>query len=87
MQTKNRFFDDFSKVANTAVSTIAGIKNEIQEIVRQQLNKHISSIDIINREEFEAVKAVAVKARIEQDELLKRIKTLETKLKKITTKK
>ena len=87
MQTKNRFLDDFAKVANTAVSTIAGVKNEIEGIVRHQLDKYLSSIDVINREEFEVVKAMAVKARVEQEELLKRIKTLETQLKKIALKK
>ncbi|MBL6929086.1 MAG: accessory factor UbiK family protein [Rhodospirillales bacterium] len=77
MQTRNRIFDDFARVANGAVSTIVGIKDEIEAIVRSQLEKILGEMDVVPRDEFEAVKAMAAKARSEQEWLEKRIAALE----------
>ncbi|MBT3360923.1 MAG: accessory factor UbiK family protein [Rhodospirillales bacterium] len=79
MQTSNRIFDDLARVANGAVTTIVGIKDEIEAIVRNQLEKILSEMDVVPREEFEAVKAMAAKARSEQERLEKRIAALEKK--------
>ncbi|MCH7694087.1 MAG: accessory factor UbiK family protein, partial [Proteobacteria bacterium] len=73
MQTSNRILDDLARVANGAVSTLVGIKNEIDALVRQRLERLLNDADVVPREEFDAVKAMAAKARTEQEKLEKRI--------------
>ena len=80
MQTNNRLLDDLAKVANGAVSTLAGVKGEIESTIRQQLERLLVDMDLVTRDEFEAVRAVAVKARGEQERLEKRIASLEALL-------
>jgi len=80
MQTSNRFFDDLAKVANSAVSTLAGVKGEIEAMVSQRLERFLADMDVVPRDEFEAIKAVAVKARAEQEKLEKRVAKLEAVL-------
>ena len=80
MQTKNRFLDDFARLANTAISTVAGVKQEIEAIVKHKFNNHLSELDLVSREDFEAVKAMAVKARLEQEKIQKRLDRLESNL-------
>ena len=80
MQTSNRFFDDLAKVANSAVSTLAGVKGEIEAMVSQRLERFLADMDVVPRDEFEAIKAVAVKARAEQEKLEKRMARLEARL-------
>ncbi len=80
MQTSNRILDDLAKVAGGAASTLVGMKSEAGNLVRQQLQRLLSEADLVSREEFEAVKAVAAKARTEQEKLSARVKKLEAKL-------
>jgi len=80
MQTSNRFLDDMAKVANSAVSTLAGIKGEIEAAVRHQVDRLLADQDLVTRDEFEAVKAMAAKARDEQEKLEKRVAQLESGL-------
>ncbi len=80
MQTRNRMFDDLAKVANGAASTLAGIKGELEAVVRQQIDRLLSDMDIVPRDEFEAIKAVAAKARAEQEKLEERVAALEAAL-------
>ena len=77
MQTSNRILDDLAKVASGAVSTAAGVKDEIEAIIRQRLEKLLANADLVSREEFEVVKAMASEARAEQERLAKRLKLLE----------
>ena len=79
MQTSSRFFDDLAKVANSAVSTLAGVKGEIEAMVSQRLERFLADMDVVPRDEFEAIKAVAVKARAEQEKLEKRVARLEAR--------
>ncbi len=80
MQTRSRIFDDLAKVASGAVSTLGGIKAEIEVLVRQQIERLLLDADMVPRDEFDAVKAVAAKARSEQERLEKRVRALEKKL-------
>ena len=64
MQTSNRILDDLARVANGAVSTLAGVKGEIDALVRQRLERLLADADLVTRDEFEAVKAMAAKAGI-----------------------
>ena len=82
MQTRNRVLDDLAKVAGGAVSTMSGIKGEVDALIRQQLERLMAQMDAVPRDEFEAVKAVASKARAEQEKLEKRLTRLEAKLSK-----
>ena len=79
MQTRNRLFDDAAKIAGGAVGTLAGAKREIEALVRQQLERMLSSLDLVTRDEFDAVKEMAVKARSEQEDLAERLTALEAK--------
>lgn len=80
MQTSNRILDDLARVANGAVSTLVGIKNEIDALVRQRIERLLNDADMVPREEFDAVKAMAAKARTEQERLEKRVAGLEARL-------
>jgi BMFP domain-containing protein YqiC len=80
MQTSNRFFDDIAKVASGAASTLVGVKQEIEALARQQVERLVGEFDLVRRDEFEAAKAVAAKARDEQDRLEQRVAALEEKL-------
>ena len=82
MQTSNRLLDDLAKVATGAVSTLSGIKGEVETLIRQQIDKLLVSNDLVAREEFDAVKAVAVEARLQQEALEKRMEVLEAALAK-----
>ena len=82
MQTKNRLFDDIAKVANSAVGTIAGLKGEIENLVKHRVENLMADMNMISRDEFEAVKAMIAKARSEQERLEAKIKVLEKKLTK-----
>ena len=80
MQTGNRFFDDLAKVASGAASTVVGVKDEIEALVRQRVERLVADFDLVRRDEFEAVKAMAANARAEQERLERRLAELETKL-------
>lgn len=80
MQTSNRILDDLARVANGAVSTLTGIREELEAMIRHQLERLLADRDTVPREEFEAVKAMAAKARSQQEKLEKRVAALEAKL-------
>ncbi|SCA57038.1 conserved hypothetical protein [Candidatus Terasakiella magnetica] len=82
MQSKNRIFDDVAKVASGAVSTLTGVREEVDGMICQQIERVIAQMDMVSRDEFDAVKAMAAKARTEQDALIARIEELEAELKK-----
>jgi BMFP domain-containing protein YqiC len=77
MQSQSRLFDDLARVAAGAVGTLSGVKSEIESRLREQLERVLAGMDLVTRDEFEAVKAMAAKARIEQEELAKRVAELE----------
>ena len=80
MQSQSRFFDDLARVAAGALGTLAGVKTEVETRLREQLEKVLAGMDLVSRDEFEAVKAMAAKARSEQEDLAKRVVELESKL-------
>jgi BMFP domain-containing protein YqiC len=80
MQTQNRFFDDLARVAAGALGTLSGVKSEVETRLREQLEKVLAGMDLVSREEFEAVRAMAAKARSEQEDLANRLAALEAKL-------
>jgi BMFP domain-containing protein YqiC len=82
MQSK-RIFDDLSRVAEGAASALQGIRDEVETIVRHRIERLVSDLDLVTREEFEAARMVAIRAREEQDALTARIAELETRLRSL----
>jgi BMFP domain-containing protein YqiC len=80
MQSQNRIFDDIARVAAGAVGALSGVRGEVEARLRDQLERVLAGMDLVSREEFEAVKAMAAKAREEQELLLRRIESLESRL-------
>jgi BMFP domain-containing protein YqiC len=77
MQSENRLFDDFVKVMNGAAGTLAGMGREAEGAFRERVREWMGGIDMVSREEFEAVKAIAVAAREEAQALKARLDALE----------
>ena len=79
MQTQNRLLDDLTRVATSALGVAAGMREEIEARLRDQFERILSNMDLVSREEFDAVKAMAAKARAEQEDLAVRLAALEAK--------
>jgi BMFP domain-containing protein YqiC len=77
MQSENRLFDDFVKVMNGAAGTLAGMTREAESAFRERMRDWIGGLDMVSREEFEAVKAIAVAAREESQALKRRLDALD----------
>jgi BMFP domain-containing protein YqiC len=67
------------------MGTFSGVKSEVETRIREQLERVLASMDLVSREEFEAVKAMAAKARSEQEDLQKRVAGLESRLAAVAT--
>lgn len=80
MQTSNRLFDDLARVASGAFNTLSGLREEIETRVRERVERMASDLDLVNREDFDAVRAMATKARAGQEELEARVAQLEAEL-------
>ena len=79
MQTRNRLLDDIARVANGAAGVATGMREEVEALVQERVERVLSRLNLVTREEFEAVKAMAAKARSEQEAMEKRVRDLETK--------
>jgi BMFP domain-containing protein YqiC len=77
MQSENRIFDDLAKVINGVAGTVAGMSREAEANFKERAREWASGLDSISREEFDAVKHMASKAREEADALTKRVAKLE----------
>jgi BMFP domain-containing protein YqiC len=80
VQTTNRFFDEIAKLMNDAAGVAGGVRKEIETLFQAQAEKFLRNMDVVTREEFEAAKEMAAKAREENDRLAIRIAELEKKL-------
>jgi BMFP domain-containing protein YqiC len=80
MQTSNRLFDDLAKVATGAFNTLSGLREEIETRVRERVERMAADLDLVTREEFDAVRTMAANARTSQDELAAKVATLEAEL-------
>jgi BMFP domain-containing protein YqiC len=79
-QTTSRFFDEIAKLMTDAAGAAQGVRAEFETAARSQAERFFRSMDLPQREEFEAVKAMAVKAREENERLSKKIEELEAAL-------
>ena len=80
MQTDNRLFDDLSRIAAGALGTLQGVKGEVEQAFRQRLERALADMELVSREEFDTVRAMAQAAREENIRLSERIAALESKL-------
>jgi BMFP domain-containing protein YqiC len=76
----NKILDDFARLMTDMAGTAQSMRGEMETAFRHQAEKFMSGMDLVKREEFEAVREMAVKAREENDALAKRIDELEKKL-------
>src|SRR4029453_15978617 len=72
MQTDNRFLDDLAKVASGALGSVSGVQDEVEVRIQQQLERLLARMNLVPREEFDAMKAVAQAAREAQIKLVAR---------------
>ena len=79
-QTSNRFFDEVARLMNDAAGVASGVRREFDTLFRTQAERILSDLDVVKREEFEAVKEMARLAREENEVLKGRIAELEKKL-------
>ncbi|WP_323780261.1 accessory factor UbiK family protein [Thalassovita sp.] len=77
MQTRNKFFDDMSQLMTNAMGVAQGAKDEAENAAKSLVDRWLADRDFVTREEFEAVRAMAQKAREENEALKARIDTLE----------
>jgi BMFP domain-containing protein YqiC len=80
MQSQSRLFDDIARVASGAAGALSGVRGEIEARLRDQLERVLAGMDLVSREEFEATKAMAARAREEQENLLRRVESLEARI-------
>ena len=79
-QTTNRFFDEVARLMNDAAGVASGVRREFETLVKTQAERWLRDLDLVKREEFEAVKDMARLAREENEALKVRIAALEAKL-------
>src|SRR4051794_39975570 len=79
-QTTNRFFDEVARLMNDAAGVAQGVRREFDTMFRNQAERWLRDLDLVKREEFEAVKDMARLAREENEALKSRIAALEAKL-------
>lgn len=77
MQTSNKLLNDLAQMAGGAAGVLADMKRELESGMKRQMESWLASMDLVTREEFEAVKQMAAKARTEQEALIARLDALE----------
>ncbi|MBV7378871.1 accessory factor UbiK family protein [Maritimibacter dapengensis] len=88
MQTRNKVFDDLSQLMTNAMGVAQGARTEAETAMKSMIDRWLADRDFVTREEFDAVRAMAQKAREENEALKARIETLEAGVKaKASTKK
>jgi BMFP domain-containing protein YqiC len=79
-QTNNPFLDQFAKMMTDAAGAAQGVRREVETVMKAQGEKVLNTMDVVKREEFEVVKAMAERARAENEKLEARIVALEAAL-------
>ena len=79
-QSNNKLLDEFARLMTDAAGMAQGSRREIETLMRAQGERFLAEMDVVKREEFEAVKAMAAKAREENDALTERLGRLEAEL-------
>ena len=80
MQSENPIIADFVRLANSAAGTLAGMTREARDSARERMREAMGGLDFVSREEFDAVKDMAARAREENEKLAERIAALEARV-------
>ena len=78
--TSSRFFDEIAKLMTSATGAAQGVRKEVDTLVQSQVERVLNNINLVKREEFDVVREIAEKARMENDKLATRVAELEAKL-------
>jgi BMFP domain-containing protein YqiC len=78
--SRSPLMEDFARLANDVAGVAGGVRREVETIVRSQMERLLSTMDVVTREEFDAVRDMAARARDENDRLAARLADLEAKL-------
>lgn len=81
----NRVFDEFAKLMTDAAGVAQGMRREAENVFRDQAERMLNNLDLVKRDDFDAVKEMAAMARDENDRLLDRIKKLEARIEVLET--
>lgn len=81
-QSRSPIFDDLARLMGDAAGVAQGVRREVETIAKTQIERLLSTMDVVTREEFEAVREMAVLAREQNDKLEQRIAELEARLDK-----
>lgn len=79
--TSSRFFDELAKLMTNAAGAAQGVRKEVDTLVQAQVERVLNNINVVKREEFDVVREMAEKARMENEKLAARIAELEAKQK------
>lgn len=79
-QTSNRLLDEFAKLMTDAAGAAQGVRREVETVMQAQAERMLEKLDVVKREEFEAVRAMAEKARTENERLSELVTTLEARV-------
>ena len=80
MQSDSHLLDDVARVATGAMGAASGLRSELDALVKRRLERVLVQMDLVPRDEFDAVAAIAAKARSESEELAERVARLEARL-------
>ena len=79
-QTRGPFFDEFARLMSDAAGVAQGVRREVETVVKTQTERMLAGMNVVTREEFEAVREMAALAREQNEELEKRLAELESRL-------
>ncbi len=82
-QTTGRLFDELAKIMTSAAGAAQGLRGEVENLIRAQAERLLADMDLVSREEFEAVKLMAQKAREENEALKQKLAELSSRLEKL----
>ncbi|MGE5540012.1 MAG: accessory factor UbiK family protein [Gemmatimonas sp.] len=80
MQINNRFIDDLARVASGALGVASGVRDEVEAMLRERFQRYLSDLSLVTREEFDAVKEMAARAREGEERLIARLAELERRV-------
>jgi BMFP domain-containing protein YqiC len=86
MADRPRLFDDLAGMAGGAVSALAGLRDEAEAMIRARVDEALRRLDVVRREEFDAVAEMAARARAGQEAAEARLAAIEAKLEELTRK-
>jgi BMFP domain-containing protein YqiC len=80
MQINNRFIDDLARVASGALGVAAGVRDEVEALLRARFERYLTDLSLVTREEFEAARDLAVRARENEEKLAARLAEVERRI-------